>query len=772
MAKRKRKNRLRRLSLGTIGGIAAIFFFAGSLYLFSLYHVITEKFESHRWNLPSRVYSSAFPLYPGLYLDPRDLDARLDRLGYYPVNHAPDSHGQYRKHDSRFEIYLHRFAYPHGSFPGFPIGFDLGGQGITAITRLDTQESLAHTELEPELIASIFDDKREDRTVVRLADLPPHLVDAVVAIEDARFYSHIGIDPVGIVRAMLANIKAGGIRQGGSTITQQMVKNFFLDARRTLGRKLKEAMMAVMIEARYSKTDILDVYLNDIYLGQRGSASVAGMGEAARYYFSKDIDQLSLAEAAFLAGLIRSPGTYSPSRHPQAATERRNLVLAKLRDADKLSLAEYQAAIATPLRVRTPAAATAQSAAYFVDYVIDDLRTNFPREMLVKDGLRIFTTLDMSAQLKAEAIVSRGIDKLEKTYSWLAKNRQAGLELEGALLSLQPQTGFIHTYVGGRQYGRNQFDHIRSAHRQPGSAFKPFVYATALMPHDTETPFTLASRVSDEKLSLPAGGSSWTPENYDHRFHGWVSLRTALEHSYNVASVWLATEVGLDAIITTATRAGITSTLEPYPSLALGAFEVTPLELATAYTVFPNDGVRAQPVAVLQVITADGTVLDRRHMALTTVLEPNVAYLMNRLLMGVLDEGTAASARALGFTGLAAGKTGTTSDYRDAWFVGYTPERLTLTWVGYDHNTPTRLTGGKAALPLWAEFMTWATRGKTYSDFTPPEDIIIVTIDTATGLLPDPSCGPSRDEYFLSGTEPTQSCLTATNTVDRRGLAE
>lgn len=729
--------------------------FAG--YLIYLNHVIVTRFEARRWNLPSRVYSDSFPLYNGQTVTVREMNDRLTHLGYRKTSAAPNQPGQYQQEGPVFEIYLHDFDYPHEKFTGFPISFQINGNHVYALKNAKTGESLSLARLEPELIASIFDEKMEDRTFVPLNQIPDTLVQGVILIEDERFYSHFGIDPIGIARALLANLVRGRVTQGGSTITQQMVKNFFLTHERTLARKINEIFMALIIEQRYSKEEILEMYLNEIYFGQRGPASVTGVQEAARLYFSKDVSQLTPDEAALLAALIKSPGLYSPFKHPERARKRRDVVIHRLFEHKVINKAVRDAALSRPLP-KKPAAVKQGHAPYFIDFVKAQLKENFPENVLNAEGLRIFTTLDMYLQRTAEKAVTTWLTELETQRSFLRKNAAKKKFLEGALVALQPQTGFIRAYVGGRDYSKNQFDLIANAERQPGSTFKPFVYLTALDPDGKEKPFTLSSLLEDNPLSVKTGTKTYRPKNYDNEFHGSVPLRTALEKSFNVATVWLSLQVGLKNVIDTARRAGITARLEPYPSLGLGAFEVTPLELAEAYTIFPNNGTRSQPLAIRRVITPQGAILERKSLTIKREFAPEVIYLMNSVLEGVLNSGTGRSARARGFSKTAAGKTGTTSGYRDAWFVGYTPDLLALVWVGYKDHGKTNLSGASGALPIWTRFMVTATAGQPDQPFKPAEDIIRVPIDRKTGRLYQRHCAALAYEYFIEGTEPTEYC--------------
>jgi penicillin-binding protein 1B len=737
--------------------ITLLLFMALVGYLIYLNYVIGSRFEAKRWNLPSRIYSDTFALYPGQTTTVAELKTRLKNLGYRGKSQKPEQPGHFHQQDETFEIFLHNFEYPHENFKGFPVIFQIQNKTITNLRHLTTQEPITLTHLEPELIASIYDDNMENRTFVALNHIPRILTEAVILIEDERFYSHHGVDPIGILRALFKNISSGRVVQGGSTLTQQMVKNFFLTHEKTLLRKINEAFMAIIIDFRYSKEDIIEVYLNEIYFGQQGATSITGVQEASRYYFSKNVSQLTASEAAMLAGIIKAPGIYSPFVNKTKAKERRNLILKRLEANRVITKKTYQRALKQRLP-RKSAKRQKTRAPYFIDFIRKQLKENFPASILKSEGLRIFTTLDMHWQRLAEKTVKEHLAKLEQGRPLLKKNKSKGLNLEGALIALQPKTGFIRAYVGGKNYYANQFDILSQAKRQPGSTFKPFAYLAAIDPEQTNPPFTAASMLVDEPIKMKTGASLWKPNNYDKKFHGLVRLRTALEKSYNVATVWLAGKTGLKKIVSAAQKAGMNEDLKPFPSLVLGAFEVTPLELAQAYTVFPNNGQQSKPIAIRRVITPDGRVLEKKSFETKKIFSHDAIYIMNKLMQGVMDHGTGVAARAYGFNKLAAGKTGTTSEYRDAWFAGYTPDILTLTWTGYKSNETTNLSGASGALPLWALFMKKVTEGKQYHDFTATENIVIVPIDNKTGLLYHRSCSERLDEYFIEGTQPTEYC--------------
>ena len=558
--------------------------------------------------------------------------------------------------------------------------------------------------------AQFFGEKVEDRTLDRLADVPRILTDAILATEDRDFYRHAGISLKRTFGAVFSNLK-GGATQGGSTLTQQLVKNLYLSPERTLSRKAREAVLAVILDARYSKDDIFEAYLNEIYLGREGSIAITGVGEAARHYFGKEVADLDLAESATLAAIIKAPNNYSPLRNPARAMQRRDLVLKLMREEKKIDDAQLRAALAEPMR---PASRSAfrTKAPHFVDFVKGELEERYG-EKLKTEGLQIYTTLDVDLQQAGQRAVTEGLAGLEKKFRRLA---QAAKEapIQGALIAMEPQTGAVKALVGGRNYARSQFNRVTQAHRQPGSLFKPFVYLAAFSRRDLPKPVTPATILEDSPITVAWDRSQaeqqWTPRNYDNDFRGAMSARRALELSINIPTVRAALAAGLPTVLATARAAGIGSRLRPYPSIALGAFEISPMEIASAYCVFANSGIRIEPNAIVGVMTADGTVLDRKETALKPALPADAVFLVDSLMRGAVDRGTANGARAGGVKGVLAGKTGTTNDGRDAWFIGFSPRFLAAVWVGYDDNRAVHLSGSQAAVPLFADFSRAAWR--------------------------------------------------------------
>jgi penicillin-binding protein 1B len=540
-----------------------------------------------------------------------------------------------------------------------------------------------------------------------------------LAVEDERFFSHHGIDPVGIMRAMWVNLRSMSRQQGGSTLTQQLMKNFFLSDERTMSRKIPEAIMALIAERKYSKETILENYLNEIYLGQRGSQGIFGVWEAAQFYFGKPLSDLTVGETALLAGLVRAPNRLTPYRSAELATKRRNVVLAKLLDDRIITKKQYQAALREKLPQRALVKVT-NDAPFYVDYLRRELDENYSSAVLNKEGLRIFSSLDLQLQRIAERALVEGLKKLEAAHPAL-RRRSVDDGLEGAIVVLRPQTGEIKAMVGGRNYQKSQFNRVFQAKRQPGSVFKPFVYLAALMyGGQNGVQYTPDSVLNDSQFSWSYDGQMWQPTNYNNEYFGAVTFRRALENSLNSATGRLAQDVGIRRVRDVAHRLGIQSSLPAVPSLALGSAEVTPLEVAVAFSTLANGGVRTRPLAVKRVMDQSTQLLEKRDVRVEKVLTPQLAYMMNELLKGVLDRGTAATARRFGFTRPAAGKTGTTNDYKDAWFVGWTPDLLAVVWVGYDGPSKIGLSGAEAALPIWTEFMKSATASMPVTDFIAP----------------------------------------------------
>jgi penicillin-binding protein 1B len=755
MAKRSRlKDFLWRHSAG-IAFLVMIAFVAFLGFVGYTYVVITKKFNSAaQWDLPSRVYSDAAQIVPGTSYMRTLLEPKLNHVGYREVKKRVENPGEYRYVGDDLEIFLNNFEYPDMEFHAMPVLVEMDGATVRTIKRLTDGITLRGVRIEPELITSIYDNEMEDRVPVSLDAVPKVLVDAIIATEDKSFYSHEGISIRGIAGAIVTDLRNKSLVAGGSTLTQQLVKNLYLTHERTFTRKGREALMALLLEIRYSKEQILETYLNEIYLGNNGSVQIAGVEQASQVYFGKKVTYLTLNEAATLAGIIRSPNTLSPLKYADRAKGRRDTVLKLMLEQGRISQREYEETVVSPISV-TRFPKTSRSAPFFVDLVLKQLRETYPETQLKTEGLRIFTTLDTIMQRSAEEALDNGIANLSKKYRTI---RNSQTPLEGVVLTVQPGTGYVKALVGGRNYSKTQFNRAIQARRQPGSLFKPFVYVTAMDPARGGQALTASTVLDDSPISVQAGAAVWKPQNYDNRFHGRVSVREALAHSYNIPAVRAAIDAGVPNVIKTAANIGVESRLEPYPSVSLGSFEVTPLEIAFAYSVFANLGVKAEPVSILAVVNHDGELQEMRNVKMKRVAPASVCYVMNDVLKDVFNYGTAARARSLGFEHPYAGKTGTTSNYRDAWFIGYSPRVLSLVWIGFDDGHSTRLAGGDACLPIWTRHMNRIDGLVADVDWKRPDDVTEREIDPESGMLATPYCPTTRGETYVAGTEPRSVC--------------
>ncbi|PYV33239.1 MAG: penicillin-binding protein 1A [Acidobacteria bacterium] len=642
--------------------------------------------------------------------------------------------------------------------------FEFSGRKISRIRALDGGKWLSEAEIEPEVLTNLFDQTaREKRRFVSFADLPKLLVDAVLSAEDRRFFDHPGFDPIRILGAAWADVRRGAKAQGASTITMQVARTFFFSTRREWGRKLAEMYMALLLEKRFTKQQIFELYANQVYLGNRGSFVIRGFGEAAEAFFGKDVRQLTLGETAFLAGIIRAPNRYSsPERKPERAAQARDPVLAEMVDNRVLPAEKAEAAKKVPLRF-VRATLDTSSSAYFVDMVQDQVLDRLPERELNPESYRVYTTLDPVLQRAAAQAVEIGMKKIDtqlaRRYAlWRKRGEEVPLP-QVALVALDPTTGAIKALVGGRDYGQSQLNHAL-AQRQPGSAFKPFVYAAAFNTavEGTTPVITPATTVVDEPTTFIFDGKPYAPDNYGGEYNGTVTLRDALTHSLNVAAVKVAEMAGYGHVVDIARRLGIDAHLQPTPAVALGAYEMTPLEVGAAYTVFANLATRVEPVFVSAMVSSQRGTIERAEPRRRSVLDPRVAYLVTNVLEDVINRGTGAVVRAFGFGAPAAGKTGTS---RDGWFSGFTTNLLCVVWVGFDDNRELSLSGAASAAPIWAEFMKRAVACAGYRNVAPfprPEGIAVATIDPQTGQLATPSCPAPREEVFIQGSQPQDTC--------------
>jgi len=724
-----------------------------------VYKQSVGKFEVRRLSLPTRIYADLTPLKPGSDLSSDDLLEKLDRLGYRSAPSLSKA-GDYVAGKNQVDVYTRQFGHPSGQYPSQPIRVTFKDEAIDSVVSLRQAGQINNAALEPELITSILGEQLENRLPVTLDQVPQDLQDAVVVTEDVRFWHHPGVDPLGIGRALFRNFRAHGVAEGGSTLTQQLVKNYYLTPERSMKRKITEAFMAVILDAKYSKREILEAYLNDIYLGRNRSISIVGVGEAAHFYFGKPVSELAPHEAALLAGMIRSPNNYSPFTHPDQALVRRNTVLGLMLKNRKLDQADYDKAIAKPLPRKPFRERTGLSSLpYYVDRVLQEMSRDYGIKDVKGRGLQIYTAIDFAAQDIAAKTVEGSLESLEKSSRRL---RRADTPLQGVLISVDVPTGEIRALIGGRNYDLNQFDRALNAKRQIGSLIKPFVYATAFEPSLSGKNITPATLVSDSRFVLKRHfAADWSPRNYQDTYHGTVTVREALEQSMNSASVRIGLDVGIPQVIRTAKTLGIQSDMDDNPAMLLGSVGMSPIEMADSFSTIARQGSRL-PLRTIRFVADDrGKLLSYgEDVKAVQVYPARDMYVLTNIMKGVVDRGTAGIVRSMGFRNTAAGKTGTTNDTRDAWFIGFTPRTLTLTWIGFDDNTPTGLSGGQGAAPIWTRYMLAVEGGQSNVDFPAPQGIAIDAIDETSGGLATPLCPHNFvvDTAFKQELQPTQPC--------------
>ena len=702
---------------------------------------------------PSIVYAAARVVEPGLSVTTTDLAGTLERLGYREVTDEPVAPGQFRAGASAWDIILRAGADPGAMRPALRVRLDLEGDRVRAVVNAADGTHVGRVELEPEVLGHLGDLTYRLRRPVRLASVPPHVLAAIFAAEDRRFFEHPGVDVWAVGRATWVNLRRGGVVEGGSTITQQLAKSLDPGQRSTWMQKVRSALLAVALERRYSKAEILETYLNTVYLGQYGPLTMYGLGAAAITYFQKDVADLDVAEAATLAGMIRGPNRYSPVHDPYRARARRNVVLRRMRDHDLVSPAAFAEAIersmagveATPPRIPV--------GLHFFDHVLGQLG----HAQAAMGGLRIYTTIDPVLQRTAEAVLSQKLEQLERRYPHLRRSERAR-RVQGTIIALDPATGEIRALVGSRNYWVSQFNRATHARRHPGSTFKPFVYLAALRdgPRGEPPSLTAASLVQDQALTVDDNGELWSLRKQRAFFLGDVTVRQALAHSLNAPAVSTAQHVGLEAVVRTARDVGFTSPMVARPALALGGLEVVPLEHAAAYATLANGGMPMTPTSVRAVANESGALTPLPRARGRVAVTAEEAYVITHLLSGVVDGGTAGMSRTLGLRVPAAGKTGSTD--RDAWFVGYTPRLVTLVWLGFDNRDKLGLTGARGALPIWVDFMRTAEAVIPSGPFQIPTSIVFRDIDAATGKLATPFCRLVIREAFLPSSVPTEVC--------------
>jgi penicillin-binding protein 1B len=715
---------------------------------------VADLIEARETGKIPAIYSDVRPILAE-HLPPLDLIEReLQRRRYRAVDSVPTHAGDYQLDQNRLTFISREFFGSDGrKRPSLRIEIQSSPPSILVQNREASQ-----IELEPQVISNLGSGDQRASKFRPLKEIPKIIRQAVTAIEDERFYEHSGIDFFGIMRALFVNLRAMRVVQGGSTITQQLAKNMLLSPERTIGRKVMEIFAAFSIERRLSKDRILELYLNEVYLGQEGSIAIHGVAEAASSFFGKKLEEVSTPEASVIAGVIKAPSYFAPRRHPKRALERRNVVIEKLYELGHISRQEQTRALEAPLAV-VEETSYRKEAPFFIAALKQRLDAQLNVDAALLTGLRVYTGIDSIAQYCAEDALEAGLEKLKTTYPKILKKKQP---LEAGLVAIEPFSGKVRAWVGGRDFQKNQFNHVDQAIRQIGSTIKPFLYLTALDPqlntYKTATPLSV---LSDRPVQLQVENQPlWEPENYDHEYRGDVTLRYALENSLNIPAVQVAQKVGFETVARTIRRFRISENVLAVPSLALGALDTNLLAVTSAYGALANSGVYVAPRLFITAMGSEGAILSTEEVKEERVAADAPVYVLNNILQGVVERGTGAAVRREGFRGTAAGKTGTSNDTRDAWFVGFTPILSTGVWVGYDNNDKVGLTGGQAAAPIWAAFMNCISPFYPDTPFIAPNTVVVADIDRVSGQRATENCPREQivREIFVHGTEPQSLC--------------
>nr|WP_246336088.1 penicillin-binding protein 1B [Azomonas macrocytogenes] len=704
--------------------------------------IIQEKFSGRRWTIPAKVYARPLELFAGQKLTQRDFLAELDALGYRRQGKVSGP-GEISVASNRVELNTRGFQFFDGAEPARRLQVRFSGDSVAGLSSA-ADSNLAVARLEPMMIGGIYPAHNEDRILIRLDQAPPHLVDTLVAVEDRDFFEHFGVSPKSILRALWVNASSGRLVQGGSTLTQQLVKNFYLTNERSLTRKATEAMMAVLLELHYDKQEILESYLNEVFLGQDGNRAIHGFGLASQYFFNVPLNELKLHQVALLVGMVKGPTYYNPRRYPERALQRRNLILDLLAELQVVSPEVAAKAKEQPLGVTQSGTLANTSFPAFTDLVKRQLREDYREEDLTEEGLRVFTSFDPILQLKAEKAMSETLKRFD--------GRAGSAQVEGSMVVTNPETGEVLAMLGGREPGYAGFNRALDAVRPIGSLIKPAIYLTAL---ERPASYTLTSVLADEPFSVKGvDGKIWKPQNYDHKIHGSVYLYQALAHSYNLSTARLGLEIGVPAVLKTLQRLGIERDWPAYPSILLGAGALTPVEVAGMYQTLANGGFNTPLRGIRSVLTADGEPLKRYPFQIQQRFDAGAIYLTQYAMQRVMYEGTGRSAynklpKSLGL----AGKTGTTNDSRDSWFAGFTQDLLAVVWLGRDDNGKTSLTGATGALQVWSDFMYRAS--PLPLDMPEPGNIGHTWIDANSGLGTEANCPGAVQMPYIRGSEPT-----------------
>lgn len=701
--------------------------------------VVQEKFSGKRWTIPATVYARPLELFVGQKLAKDDFLTELDALGYRREK-AVSGPGSMSVAANAVEMHTRGFRFYEGAEESQRIRVRFSGDFVAGLARADGSE-LPVARLEPVTIGGLYPAHNEDRILIKLDQVPPYLVETLVAVEDREFFDHFGVSPKSIARAVWVNLTAGEVRQGGSTLTQQLVKNFYLTNERSLSRKATEAMMAVLLELHYDKNEILEAYLNEVFLGQDGRRAIHGFGLASQYFFGRPLSELKVQHIALLVGMVKGPTYYNPRRHPERALERRNLILDLLAEQQVLTPEEAAAARKAPLGVTQRGSLADSSYPAFLDLVKRQLREDYRDEDLTEEGLRVFTSFDPILQLKAERAMSDTLKRLGK----------AAEGVEGAMLVTNPETGELQAMLGGRQPGFAGFNRALDASRPIGSLIKPAIYLAAL---EKPSQYTLTSLLEDEPFSVKgADGQVWKPQNYGRTAHGTVYLYQALANSYNLSTARLGLDLGVPHVLKTLERLGASPNWPAYPSMLLGAGGLRPIEVADMYQTLANGGFNTPLRGIRSVLAADGEPLSRYPFKIEQRFDAGAIYLTQYAMQRAMREGTGRSAynhvpRSLTL----AGKTGTTNDSRDSWFAGFSQDLLAVVWLGRDDNGKTSLTGATGALQVWADFMRRADPLPLQTAL--PENVGMAWVDAQTGAGTLENCPDAVQIPYIRGSEP------------------
>lgn len=723
--------------------IFLLFIVIAGLYVAYLDYRVRTQFEGKRWELPAHVYASPVELFQGLPMSAPQFETLLGDLHYINRPNLKAS-GVYKRSGSTFALRTRKFEFWDGVEDAKSVQISFVHNHVSQIKDLTSGRAMPLLRLDPVQVGSFYPSHKEDRVLVKIDDVPQTLIDGLLAVEDKDFYDHIGISAKGILRAMWVNFKAGSVVQGGSTLTQQLAKNFYLNAERSLWRKAKEAVMALILEIRYEKNDILEAYLNEVFLGQDGERSINGFGMASIFYFNQPLSELKPHQTALLVALVKGPSYYNPRQHPARALKRRNLVLNEMVKLGVLPDQQKQIAVGFGLGISIFRQLKSSRFPAFLDLVKRQLGRDYNNEDLTSEGLNIFSTLDYDIQTKVEKIFSQQLSQLTK------RSSTSDDVLQGAMVITRRDNGEVVAVIGDKNPQYNGFNRALDAIRPIGSLVKPAVYLTALM---DSSRYTLATKIEDASISLKQeSGELWAPQNYDKVEHGAVTLQSALVHSYNLATVRLGMALKVSNVKSTIEKLGVTRPIKPYPSLLLGALAMSPIEVTQMYQTFADDGFLTPLRSIQSIMSSEKVPLQRYPLATRETVDPSAVYLVNTAMQAVMREGTGRSVyQYMSGEYNFAGKTGTTDELRDSWFAGYSGDYVAVVWLGRDDNKPANLTGSQGALKVWAAVMQKIS--KQTVELTPADNIVFSWVDEQ-GLRANESCDDAVQYPFIKGSEP------------------